>query len=92
MGISILLILFAIAGAAIYALSNYTSYIGTISAAATGGITGFWVDLQTSFSNLVLDPALAGDYYAMFALFGVMLLALVLVSNLFLTNFRAAVQ
>jgi hypothetical protein len=92
MGMSILLFLLAIAAAAIYALTNYTSYLGAVTSAGVGSITGLFVDMQTSFSALVWDPALGGNYYAMFALGGTVLLALVMASNLLLTNFRTAVQ
>lgn len=89
---SILLVLFAIAAIGLYALSNYTSKLGALLTGGTAGITGLWTDIQTSFSALVWEPALAGNYYAMFALAGVCLLALVMLSNLLLTDFRSAVQ
>ncbi|KGK99369.1 hypothetical protein LI82_05030 [Methanococcoides methylutens] len=90
--ISILLVLFAIAAIAIYALTNYTSKLGALVSGSTAGITGLWADIQTSFSAMVWEPALAGNYYAMFALAGVCILALVMLSNLLLTDFRSPVQ
>lgn len=90
--VSLLLILFAIAAIAIYALSNYTSKLGALVTGSTAGLGGLWTDMQTSFSALVWDPAFAGNYYAIFALAGVCLLATVMLSNLFLTNFKTAVQ
>lgn len=90
--ISLLLILFAIAAIGIYALSNYTSKLGALVSGSTAGLTGLWTDMQTSFTAMVWEPALAGNYYAMFALGGVCLLALVMVSNLLLTDFRSAVR
>ena len=92
MGMSVLLVLFLVAGLGIYALTNYTSKIGSLLSGGTAGITGLWVDMQTSFSAMVWEPALAGNYYAIFALVGVGALMFVMLSNLALTNFRSAVR
>lgn len=92
MGFSILLVLFVVAGLGIYALTNYTSKLGALLTGSTAGITGLYTDMQTSFSALVWDPALAGNYYAIFALVGIGSLMFVMLANLTLTNFRTAVR
>jgi len=92
MGFSILLLIFAVAGLAVYALSNYTSKIGALVTTGTAGVTGLYTDIQTSFSSLVWDPAVNGNSYAIFALVGIGLLMAVMLINLTLTNFRSAVR
>lgn len=90
--LSILFFLLAIGALSVYALSNYTSKIGAAVTATTGAVGGLWVDIQTSFSNLVWQPAVSGDWYAMYAMAGIVVLALVMAWNLLLTDFRSAVR
>jgi len=82
----LLALLFGAAGISLFALSDYTGYGKALLAGGTSGLTGMVADFQTNFSNLVLTPAMQGDYYALFAVAGVCALALVMLYNGLMTN------
>lgn len=77
----VLVLLGALVFVALYSLSDGVSNKVRGLLGVLGGVTGAIVDSKTSFSDLVLTPALNGDILAIFALSGVAFLALVLVWN-----------
>lgn len=82
----LLMLLFGAMGITLFALSDHTGYGKALITGGTSGLLGMVTDLQTNFSNLVLVPAMSGDYYAVFALIGVCFFAGVMLFNVVMTN------
>ena len=81
MAFGLLVIIGALVFVALYSLSDGVSNKIRGLLGGFGGVSGAVLESKTSFSDLVLTPALNGDILSIFAVSGVVFLALVLVWN-----------